>query len=80
MKEFNAQQARDLVGSLHTDELHSILVSIREAAEKGITICYVHKYLEKTTRKELEEKGFELIIYSSMTIQKEGLYYSISWA
>jgi hypothetical protein len=80
MKEFNAQQARDIVGSLHIQELNSILVGIKKEAENGGTVYYIYSYLEEKTIKELEEKGFELIRHSSISIQKDGLYYSISWA
>ena len=35
MKDFNAQQANQIVDSLYTDELHNILVDIKSKAEQG---------------------------------------------
>ena len=38
MKDFNAQQAKQIVDSLYTDELHNILVDIKTKAEQGETL------------------------------------------
>lgn len=61
MTEFNAQQARQISDSLYKDELHDILVDIKNQAEKGENILYIYKKLKENTRKELIKRGFEVI-------------------
>jgi hypothetical protein len=79
MENFDAKQAKEIVDSLHTDELHNILVDIRAKAEKGETVLHVYNFIKTKTRDALIEKGFEIIDHPSISIQKEGLYYSVYW-
>jgi hypothetical protein len=80
MENFNAEQAKHIVDSLHTDELHNILTDIKKEAEKGKSVCDFYRYIEKGTRQVLTEKGFKVIEHPSIAIQKDGLYHSVYWA
>lgn len=80
MKDFNAQQAKQIVDSLYIDELHNILVDIKNKAEQGETVLHIYKYIKTETIDDLRDKGFKVIHQPSMTIQTDGLYYSIYWA
>lgn len=79
MENFNAEQAKQIVDSLHTDELHSILVDIKNKAEQGETVLHIYKSIKAKTKQVLIEKGFRVVDQPSIAIQKEGLYYSIYW-
>jgi len=80
MKDFNAQQAKQIVDSLYTDELHNILVDIKAKAEQGETVLHIYKPINGKTVDALRDKGFEVTNQPSISIQKDGLYYSIYWA
>jgi len=79
MENFNAEQARQIVDSLHIDELHNILVDIKSKAEQGETVLHIYKSIKVKTRQVLTEKGFRVVDRPSIAIQKDGLYYSIYW-
>lgn len=80
MEIFNADQAKQIVDSLHTDELHSILLDIKIKAEQGETVLNIYKSLKSKTKQVLTEKGFRVVDQPSISIQKDGLYYSVYWA
>ena len=80
MKDFNAEQAKQIVDSLHIDELHNILVDIKSKAEQGETVLHIYKSIKEKTKQVLIEKGFKVVDQPSIAIQKDGLYYSIYWA
>jgi len=80
MKDFNAQQAKQIVDSLYVDELHNILVDIKAKAEQGKFVLNIYKPIAGKTVDALRDRGFEVIDHSSISIQKAGLYYSIYWA
>ena len=79
MKDFNAQQAKQIVDSLYSDELHNILVDIKVKAEHGETVLHIYKPIKGKTVNALRDKGFKVIIYPSIAIQRDELYYSIYW-
>ena len=79
MNDFNAHQARQIVGSLHTDELHNILVDIRTEAQEGKNVLCIYKPLKTQTLNALRSRGFNVILQPSIAIQKDNLYYSITW-
>ena len=80
MKDFNAQQAKQIVDSLYTDELHNILVDIKAKAEHGETVLHIYKKIKGKTVDALRNKGFKVTNQPSIAIQRDGLYYSIYWA
>ena len=43
MKKFNAEQAKQIVDSLHIDEIHNILVDIKSKSEQGETVLHIYK-------------------------------------
>ena len=79
MKDFNAQQAKQIVDSLYIDELHNILVDIKAKAEQGETVLHIYEPLKSNTVSDLKNRGFEVINQPSISIQKDNLYYSIYW-
>jgi hypothetical protein len=80
MENFNAEQAKQIVDSLHIDELHNILVDIKNKAEQGETVLHIYKSIKAKTKQVLTKKGFRVVDQPSIAIQKDGLYYSIYWA
>ena len=80
MEDFNAEQAKQIVDSLYTDELHNILVDIKNKAEQGETVLHIYKSIKPKTKQVLTEKGFNVVDQPSIAIQKDGLYYSVYWA
>ena len=80
MKDFNAQQAKQIVDSLYTDELHNILVDIKSKAEQGETVLHIYKPIKGKTVDALRDKGFKVTNQPSIVMQKDVLYYSIYWA
>ena len=80
MKDFNVKQAKQIVDSLYTDELHNILVDIKAKAEQGETVLHIYKPIKGKTVDAIRDKGFKVTNQPSIAIQKDGLYYSIYWA
>ena len=70
MKDFNAQQAKQIVDSLYTDELHNILVDIKTKAEQCETVLYIYKPIKGKTVDALRDKGFEVTNHQSIAIQR----------
>jgi hypothetical protein len=79
MKDFNAQQAKQIVDSLYSDELHNILVDIKTKAEQGETVLHICKPIKEKTINTLRDKGFKVIDSMSIAIQRDELYYFIYW-
>jgi hypothetical protein len=80
MEIFNAEHSRQILDNLSKDELYSICIDIRFKAEQGENVLHICKSIKSKTKKELIERGFRVIEHSSISIQKEGLYYSVYWA
>ena len=76
---FNAEQAKQIVDSLHKEELHNILVDIKNKAQEGETVLHIYKNIKGKTKQVLTEKGFKVVDQPSISIQKDGLYYSVYW-
>ena len=79
MENFNAEQAKQIVDSLHKEELHNILVDIKNKAQEGETVLHIYKNIKGKTKQVLTEKGFKVVDQPSISIQKDGLYYSVYW-
>ena len=79
MENFNAEQAKQIVDSLHKEELHNILVDIKNKAQEGETVLHIYKKIKGKTKQVLTEKGFKVVDQPSISIQKDGLYYSVYW-
>ena len=78
MKDFNAQQAKQIVDSLYNDELHNILVNIKTKAEQGETVLHIYKPIKAKNVDALRDKGFK-VINAPITTQRYDLCYSIYW-
>jgi len=61
MDDFNAQQAKNIVNSMVNNELHKILVDIKNTAQKGETALFICHKLSKKTINELKDRGFAVI-------------------
>lgn len=79
MKDFNAQQARQIVDSVSTDELHNILVSIKFESINGKNVLLICKPIKEKTINALKDKGFKVKDESYNNIHRGDLYYSIYW-
>lgn len=76
---FNAYEARKTVDSLYSDELHNILMDIKSKAQQSQNVLHIYKPLKDKTVDALKDKGFDVITYPSIVIQREQLYHSIRW-
>lgn len=81
MEDFNAGKARDIVASLHGDELLNILSDIKAKAEQGETVLRIYRIgpLTKKAYEGLVSRGFRVQAHSQVEIQRDGLVYSIYW-
>jgi hypothetical protein len=75
----NAQEARDITSGQQIEELYSILDDITQAAKRGDDVLHIPKTLSRQTIRDLKEKEFQVIEHDGITIQKEGIKYSIKW-
>lgn len=79
MKDFTAEQAREILDGTYKEELHTVLMDIKKKAEEGKYDLHITNSLNNIIISELEKRGFKVTNHSSITIQKENLYHSISW-
>lgn len=79
MEDFDAKQARAIVYSLEKDEFNEVLKEIKSAAESGQTIIYLYESINNSTIQKLIDRGFKVESQGSMAIQRDGIYYSITW-
>lgn len=79
MKKFDALQAKQIVESVQSYELRNILADIKAKAYKGETVLFVHHPIKGETLDALRSKGFTVKDQPSIAIQKDSLYYSVSW-
>jgi hypothetical protein len=79
MKDFTAQQAKQIVDSLQNDDLDNILIHIKAKAEQGETVLHIYESITNKTRDDLVGKGFRVIKHTSISNQRDGLHYSIYW-
>ena len=79
MEDFNAEQARQLVDSYYSDELHNVLVEIKLAAEVGKSFLHIYEHQQPKTIQSLRDRGFRVIDHPGIAIQRDSLYYTINW-
>lgn len=77
MNDFNAQQAKQIVKSLCTNEIDNILADIKAKAQKGETVLHIYKPIKGHTVQDLKERGFNIM--QLPLSQRDDLYYSIYW-
>lgn len=68
MKDFNANDAREIIKKRHSEELNNIIKDIKSYSERGVTQLHVYCCLEKNTRQKLVNRGFELIDHGSLGV------------
>ncbi len=76
--EFDALAARKRFASTTSEKLSEILKQIYEIS-KDEQKLHIHESLTTGVLEALETKGFEVIQHTSISIQKDSLYYTIKW-
>ena len=79
IRDFDAKAAQSLVREQENNELIKVLNDIRTAAMSGDNRCFVYKSLKQQTITMLEDRGFDVKGCDSISIQKDSLYYMITW-
>lgn len=79
MENFDAKTAKELTESTMKGELNDVLSEIRDQALKGKYVLHLSRPLKRLTIESLSAKGFKVSNESSIAIQKDNLYHTISW-
>jgi hypothetical protein len=80
LRNFDANKAREIASAKKEAQLQGVLKKILEQAQDEKEVLHVYHTLSHDTVKSLEKRGFNVVAGNSLTIQKDGLYYSIYWA
>lgn len=78
-KLISAEEAKELTRKVTDVQLEMVNQEIKKAADEGKRKCYIYTGLERETIDTIKEAGYEIYTHPSIGIQKEGLYYTISW-
>jgi hypothetical protein len=76
---FDAESARELANSTIKGEMNDVLTEIRDQALRGKYVLHMSRPLKKLTVESLRAQGFKVSEESSIAIQKDNLYHTISW-
>lgn len=80
MENFTADQAREISTRRSSTEYDETINRIRAKAQFGVRALYLYNSpLSEATIEKLRENGFSVFNAPSISIQKDGLYHSISW-
>lgn len=79
MNEFNAEEARKVYNESKLTNLANILEELKNVAMNGYNQLYVYHHLSINEIEQLEEKGFKVYNHPSIDIQRDNLYYTISF-
>lgn len=78
MNEFNAERARAIC-EFKKDELNNILKDLQRIANKSENKLYIYTLLKLSTMIELQKRGFNICEHLSMDMQRDGIFYTISF-
>lgn len=76
---FTAKKAREISEKNMPNEIAEIIVGIKLQAGKGKTEVDVTKLLQEGTISILKSRGFEVISYPTVSVEKNGIYHTIMW-
>ena len=81
MDKFTADDARMLTKSAeeHSPEYEEVIKEIQLQAVNGRTDAFIDHVLSKATIVKLQANGFEVHYGSSISLQKDGYHYKVSW-
>lgn len=79
LKNFNAEQARQITDSYNDDILYEILRKIKEKAQHNESELHLYEPVIFKVIEKLESRGFEVKQHSGIAVQRDGLYCTISW-
>ena len=79
MEHLSASQARDLVNRSYNAELFEVFEDIKIAALQGECELYISKPLKPTSITFLKFAGYKVKIHNGIAIQRDDLYYTITW-
>lgn len=76
---FTVEDARNLCRNSKRDTIDKIIELIRECACEGNYFLDLYMPLTPYQKRELSDRGFEIIDASSLAIQRDSLYHKIYW-
>ena len=79
LKNFTANDARNISKALDDKELEELLHDIKRAAEGKGRGLFIYNTISFETRKELIKRGFAIEDMPSIAIQKDGIHHTIYW-
>ena len=79
MQIFDAATAAEMAESVFKPEFEKVITDIKIKAELGDRKLHIYNPLKEKTMKELELLGFKIAQMPSIAVQRDGLYYTITW-
>ena len=76
---FTAKRAREISEKNMPNEIAEIIVGIKLQAGRGKTELDVTKLLQEGTLNILKSRGFDVISYPTVSVEKDGIYHTIMW-
>ena len=75
----NAKEARKIADETYSGEYTNILDEIKKESKLGNYKCYIYNHLSGMTIDKLTGLGYTIENSPSIAIQRDGLYYIITW-
>jgi hypothetical protein len=79
MDKFNAEEAKKIATLSYSEELNNLLNDIKYAAHQGQRELHIYRSLKSETVSNLRSRGFNVDEAPSIAIQRDSLYYTITW-
>lgn len=76
---FTAERAREISEKNMPNEIADVIVGIKLQAGRGKTELDVTKLLQEGTLSILKSRGFDVISYPTISVEKNGIYHTIIW-
>ena len=76
---FTAKRAREISEKNMPNEIADVIVGIKLQAGRGKTELDVTKLLQEGTLNILKSRGFDVISYPTVSVEKNGIYHTIMW-
>jgi len=79
MELLTAKQAKAIIEKSNDTEIYYIIKMIQTEAKDGKTVLHIYNNLKPETIQRLKALGYKVTEAPQISIQKDGLYYSIRW-
>jgi cell fate (sporulation/competence/biofilm development) regulator YmcA (YheA/YmcA/DUF963 family) len=74
-----AKKANQIAEKSNDSETYSVLKMIETEAKDGKKVLHIYNNLTKTTTENLNILGYDITEAPQISIQRDGLYYTIRW-